>query len=157
MRVPYYPETFSMKPKMPSPIDAHVGSQIRFHRKTIGMSQTALAERLGITFQQVQKYEKGTNRVGASRLQGIASILGIKINLLFPSRLGVAEEEAPAAADSRELEAFLLSSEGFALNHAFAQIKNANVRRRVVALVCAFAASGEYQPTDSQNDRLTPL
>ena len=141
-----------MHPRTPSPIDTHVGSQIRLHRKMIGMSQTALAEELGITFQQVQKYEKGTNRVGASRLQGIASILGIKVNVLFPNSLGLGEQESLTAPDDRALEAFLVSSEGFALNQAFAQIKNANVRRRVVALVCAFATAGECQPTDGQGD-----
>ena len=63
-----------MQAKLPSPIDVHVGAQIRMRRKSLGMSQSALAGRLGITFQQVQKYEKGANRVGASRLQAIASV-----------------------------------------------------------------------------------
>lgn len=137
-----------MQPKAPSPIDMHVGSQIRLHRKMIGMSQTALAERLGITFQQVQKYEKGTNRVGASRIQGIASILGIKVNLLFPNSLPGSDHEAGSGREGRELEAFAASSEGFALNQAFTKIKNADVRRRVVALVSALAA-GETQSDDT--------
>ncbi|MDH4438970.1 MAG: helix-turn-helix transcriptional regulator [Rhizobium sp.] len=138
-----------MQPKMPSPIDVHVGSQIRLHRKMIGMSQTALAERLGITFQQVQKYEKGTNRVGASRIQGIASILGIKVTALFPGGLSVSDHEASSGREGRALEAFAVSSEGFALNHAFTKIKNVNVRRRVVALVSALAAAGETQSDDT--------
>lgn len=137
-----------MQPKAPSPIDMHVGSQIRLHRKMIGMSQTALAERLGITFQQVQKYEKGTNRVGASRIQGIASILGIKVNLLFPNSLLGLDQEASGGRAGLELEAFAASAEGFALNQAFTKIKNTNVRRRVVALVSALAA-GETQSDDT--------
>jgi transcriptional regulator with XRE-family HTH domain len=63
--------------KQPNPIDIHVGSRIRLRRTMLGMSQEKLGEALGITFQQVQKYEKGTNRVGASRLQNIAAILGV--------------------------------------------------------------------------------
>ncbi|TPP05861.1 helix-turn-helix domain-containing protein [Rhizobium glycinendophyticum] len=138
-----------MQPKTPSPIDMHVGSQIRLHRKMIGMSQTALAERLGITFQQVQKYEKGTNRVGASRIQGIASILGIKVNALFPNSLLGPDQEASGGSEGRELEAFAASTEGFALNQAFTKIKSANVRRRIVALVCALATAGETQTDDT--------
>jgi transcriptional regulator with XRE-family HTH domain len=138
-----------MQPKTPSSIDMHVGSQIRLHRKMIGMSQTALAKRLGITFQQVQKYEKGTNRVGASRIQGIASILGIKVNVLFPDSLSGSDHEASSGREGRELEAFAASSEGFALNQAFTKIKDANVRRRVVALVSALAAAGETRTDDT--------
>ncbi|TIO40628.1 MAG: helix-turn-helix transcriptional regulator, partial [Mesorhizobium sp.] len=63
--------------KKPNPIDIHVGSRIRLRRNMLGMSQEKLGENLGITFQQIQKYEKGTNRVGASRLQAIASILSV--------------------------------------------------------------------------------
>lgn len=65
--------------KKPNPIDIHVGSRIRLRRNMLGMSQEKLGENLGITFQQIQKYEKGTNRVGASRLQAIASILGVPV------------------------------------------------------------------------------
>jgi transcriptional regulator with XRE-family HTH domain len=132
-----------MQPKAPSLIDVHVGSQIRMHRQKIGLSQSALAERLGITFQQVQKYEKGTNRVGASRIQGIASILGIKVNALFQSDPAGGDDEAPSSREGHALDVFLASGEGLALNQAFAQIKDVSVRRRVAALVCAVAAAGE--------------
>ena len=74
--------------KQPNPIDIHVGSRIRLRRTMLGMSQEKLGEALGITFQQVQKYEKGTNRVGASRLQNIAAILGVPVSFFF--------EDAPA-------------------------------------------------------------
>ena len=69
----------SDKKKIPNPIDVHVGSRIRLRRTMLGLSQEKLGERLGITFQQVQKYEKGTNRVGASRLQNIAGILDVPV------------------------------------------------------------------------------
>ena len=69
--------------KKPNPIDIHVGGRIRLRRNMLGMSQEKLGENLGITFQQIQKYEKGTNRVGASRLQAIASILEVPVACFF--------------------------------------------------------------------------
>src|SRR5690606_34025694 len=74
--------------KKPNPIDIHVGSRVRLRRNMLGMSQEKLGERLGITFQQVQKYEKGTNRVGASRLQAIASILDAPVSFFFEDAPG---------------------------------------------------------------------
>ena len=82
----------SDKKKTPNPIDVHVGSRIRLRRTMLGLSQEKLGESLGITFQQVQKYEKGTNRVGASRLQNIAGILDAPVAFFF--------EDAPG--DSRQ-------------------------------------------------------
>jgi DNA-binding XRE family transcriptional regulator len=69
--------------KKPNPIDVHVGSRIRLRRNMLGLSQEKLGELLGITFQQIQKYEKGSNRVGASRLQAIASILNVSVGFFF--------------------------------------------------------------------------
>ena len=74
--------------KKPNPIDIHVGSRIRLRRNMLGMSQEKLGENLGITFQQIQKYEKGTNRVGASRLQAIASILVVPVAFFFEDAPG---------------------------------------------------------------------
>jgi len=74
--------------KKPNPIDTHVGGRIRLRRNMLGMSQEKLGENLGITFQQIQKYEKGTNRVGASRLQAIASILGVPVAFFLRMRQG---------------------------------------------------------------------
>lgn len=128
--------------KKPNPIDIHVGSRVRLRRNMLGMSQEKLGESLGITFQQIQKYEKGTNRVGASRLQAIATILGVPVSFFF--------EDAPdmpsaAAGGFREDNAtsyvvdFLNSAEGLQLNRAFVRIADAKVRRRVVDLVKALA------------------
>ena len=128
--------------KKPNPIDIHVGSRVRLRRNMLGMSQEKLGESLGITFQQIQKYEKGTNRVGASRLQAIASILGVPVSFFF--------EDAPdlppgPGAGFREDNStsyvvdFLNSSEGLQLNRAFVKISDAKVRRRIVDLVKALA------------------
>ena len=86
-----------MSKKSPSPVDRHVGSRVRMRRMLIGMSQEKLGEMLGLTFQQVQKYEKGTNRIGASRLQQIAGILGVPVALLVRGRAEARElgDEGP--------------------------------------------------------------
>ena len=113
-------------------IDVEVGARIRSRRKILGISQSALGKRLGITFQQIQKYEKGTNRVGASRLQGIANLLGTT-----PAAL-LGEEEGGSAQKSPELEAIekmIGTSEGAALNRAFARIADAAVRKSIIGLV----------------------
>ncbi|TIV73640.1 MAG: helix-turn-helix transcriptional regulator, partial [Mesorhizobium sp.] len=109
--------------KKPNPIDIHVGSRIRLRRNMLGMSQEKLGENLGITFQQIQKYEKGTNRVGASRLQAIASILSVPVAFFFEDapgeetgggNRGFAEDSSMAFAIE-----FCGSPEGLQLNRAF--------------------------------------
>jgi transcriptional regulator with XRE-family HTH domain len=110
----------------------------------LGISQEKLGESLGITFQQIQKYEKGTNRVGASRLQAIASILNAPVSFFFEGApnedgdpvAGLAEEGTPYVGD------FLSSSEGIQLNRAFVRITDPKVRRRVLDLVKALATDG---------------
>lgn len=133
-----------MTKKSPNPIDKHVGSRVRMRRMMIGMSQEKLGESLGITFQQIQKYEKGTNRIGASRLQNISSVLGVQVAFFFdgaPSSAtadGFAEGASPAyVAD------FLATSEGLALTRAFTRIQSSKVRRRIVDLVEALADTDE--------------
>jgi transcriptional regulator with XRE-family HTH domain len=130
-----------MQAKLPSPIDVHVGAQIRMRRKSLGMSQSALAGRLGITFQQVQKYEKGANRVGASRLQAIASILGVDVSSLFANATPDGDPANPALGTINAMQTFVASNEGFSLNQAFSRIKSAAVRRSIVALVTSLAAT----------------
>ena len=91
-----------MSTKAPNPVDKYVGSRVRMRRIMLGMSQEKLGEALGLTFQQVQKYEKGTNRVGASRIQQISEILQVPVSFLFeggPS--GTASAEASAKAPRR--------------------------------------------------------
>jgi len=130
--------------KKPNPIDIHVGSRIRLRRNMLGMSQEKLGENLGITFQQIQKYEEGTNRVGASRLQAIASILSVPVAFFFEDAPG--EEAGGAnrgfAEDSSMSFAieFCGSPEGLQLNRAFVKIADVKVRRRIIDLVKALAA-----------------
>ncbi|AUW40438.1 XRE family transcriptional regulator [Rhizobium ruizarguesonis] len=131
--------------KKPNPIDIHVGSRIRLRRTMLGMSQEKLGESLGITFQQIQKYEKGTNRVGASRLQNISNILNVPVSFFFEDAPG--EHSAGGggmeASSSNYVVDFLSSSEGLQLNRAFVKISDPKVRRKVVELVKALAAEAD--------------
>jgi transcriptional regulator with XRE-family HTH domain len=135
--------------KKPNPIDIHVGSRIRLRRTMLGMSQEKLGESLGITFQQIQKYEKGTNRVGASRLQNISSILNVPVSFFFEDAPGEQSGNAVSgmaeASSSNYVVDFLSSSEGLQLNRAFVKISDAKVRRKVVELVKALAAEADAE------------
>ncbi len=132
--------------KKPNPIDIHVGSRVRLRRNMLGMSQEKLGESLGITFQQIQKYEKGTNRVGASRLQAISTILSVPVSFFFEDAPGhEAGGNRGLAEDSSTTYVvdFLNSAEGLQLNRAFVKIADARVRRKVVDLVKALAADDD--------------
>jgi transcriptional regulator with XRE-family HTH domain len=129
-----------MVKKDPNPIDKHVGSRVRMRRMMLGMSQEKLGDALDLTFQQVQKYEKGTNRIGASRLQHISHILQVPVAFFFEgvpvpqgsSRGMGGMNEAPSPAYVSD---FLASSDGIALTKAFTRLKNSKLRRRIVDLV----------------------
>jgi transcriptional regulator with XRE-family HTH domain len=151
----------SKEKKIPDPIDRHVGSRVRMRRVMLGMSQEKLGEALGLTFQQVQKYEKGTNRIGASRLQQISRTLDVPPAFFFegapsaapplgeePRPLGVAEDPAPSY-----LADFLSTTEGLNLNMAFARIQDPKVRKKIVDLVVALA--GDEPPSEAQPVRET--
>ena len=135
--------------KQPNPIDIHVGSRVRLRRMMLGMSQEKLGENLGITFQQIQKYEKGTNRIGASRLQHIARVLTVPVSFFFedapmsPGERPVGDGLAEPERTSYVVD-FLSSSEGIQLNKAFVRNKDAKLRRRVIDLVRALV--GEDDP-----------
>ena len=125
-----------MAKKAPNPIDKHVGSRVRMRRMMLSMSQEKLGDALGLTFQQVQKYVKGTNRIGASRLQQIAHILQVPVSFFFEGAPhsaghgGMSEAPSPAyVAD------FLATSDGLSLTKAFMRIKSSKLRRRIVDLV----------------------
>ncbi|ERP97089.1 Cro/Cl family transcriptional regulator [Labrenzia sp. C1B10] len=127
--------------KSPNPIDIHVGSRVRLRRMMLGMSQEKLGESLGITFQQIQKYEKGTNRIGASRLQHIATVLKVPVSFFFEDAPGT-PEEAEGFGETQPTSYvvdFLSSSEGLSLNKAFVRIEDPKVRRRIVDLVRSLA------------------
>jgi transcriptional regulator with XRE-family HTH domain len=131
--------------KQPNPIDIHVGSRVRMRRMMLGMSQEKLGESLGITFQQIQKYEKGTNRIGASRLQHIATVLSVPVSFFFEDAPG-SPQEAAGMAESRPATyytEFLSTSEGIQLNKAFVRIKDAKLRRRIIDMIRAAAGDAE--------------
>ncbi|MBC8716238.1 MULTISPECIES: helix-turn-helix domain-containing protein [Brucella/Ochrobactrum group] len=132
--------------KKPNPIDVHVGSRIRLRRNMLGLSQEKLGESLGITFQQIQKYEKGTNRVGASRLQAISSILTVPVSFFFEDAPGASATTQAGFAEDNEatyVVDFLNSNEGVQLTRAFTKISDPKVRRKIIDLVKSLAAEGE--------------
>ncbi len=131
--------------KAPNPTDKHVGSRVRMRRMMLAMSQEKLGDALDLTFQQVQKYEKGTNRIGASRLQQISHILQVPVAFFFegapslgsgPRPDGMAEAPSPAYVSD-----FLATSDGLALTKAFMRISDSKLRRRIVDLVEQIATS----------------
>ena len=136
--------------KAPNPIDKHVGSRVRMRRMMLGMSQEKLGNNLGLTFQQVQKYEKGTNRIGASRLQQISQILQVPVSFFFEGAPavtiagavradGVGEAPSPAYVSD-----FLATSDGLALTKAFMRIADSKLRRRIVDLVEQIATCDKH-------------
>ncbi len=133
-----------------NPIDVHVGGRVRLRRMLLGMSQEKLGEHLGLTFQQIQKYEKGINRIGASRLFDLSQVLGVPVQFFYeelavgsPDRAG-GFAERPAESYAAE---FLGSREGLELNKAFARISDPRVRRSIVDLVRAFAGEASNEAT----------
>ena len=125
------------KESRPNPIDVHVGTRIRLRRTLMGMSQERLGEALGLTFQQVQKYEKGTNRVSASRLQEMSYILQVPVPFFFEGAPQIAGHvrkgaEAPSPAYVSD---FLANSDGLRLVKAFTQIGDAKLKRSLVRFV----------------------
>jgi transcriptional regulator with XRE-family HTH domain len=141
-----------MAKKTPNLIDRHVGSRLRMRRVMLGMSQEKLGDRLGVTFQQIQKYEKGTNRIGASRLQNASRALDVPVEFFFrDAPQSVPGEAAPGFAeqgDSNFVADFLATNEGVELNQAFVRIKDRRLRRRIVQLVRA--AAGLEEPDDKE-------
>lgn len=126
-----------MAKKAPNPIDKHVGSRVRMRRMMLSMSQEKLGDALGLTFQQVQKYEKGTNRIGASRLQQISHTLQVPVAFFFEGAPNLSNQvdgmkEAPSPAYVSD---FLATSDGLALTKAFMRVKEGKLRRRIVDLV----------------------
>ena len=127
--------------KTPNPIDRHVGSRVRMRRMLAGISQEKLGEGLSLTFQQIQKYEKGSNRISASRLQQIAKILDVPVSFFFD---GAPTGDMPTggfseAASTSYVSDFMATSEGVLLTKAFVRIKSGRVRRRIIDMVEALA------------------
>jgi transcriptional regulator with XRE-family HTH domain len=125
-----------MSVKRPDPVDVEVGHRIRIERLSRGLSQTALATQLGVTFQQVQKYEKGVNRVGAGRLTKIAEVLGVAVGSFFTGKEMLVDGQAKEGAGGEASPLKLLTISGaFRLLRAYAEIEDTNLRRSIVDLV----------------------
>jgi transcriptional regulator with XRE-family HTH domain len=123
-----------MSVKRPDPVDIEVGHRIRIERLARGLSQTALANQLGVTFQQVQKYEKGVNRVGAGRLTKIAEVLGIEVGTFFGGKDILDTEEKTEGRGASPLKLLTVSG-AFRLLRAYGDIEDSNLRRAIVDLV----------------------
>lgn len=127
-----------MAKKSPNPIDKHVGSRVRMRRMMLSMSQEKLGDAIGLTFQQVQKYEKGTNRMGSSRLQQIANVLQVPVTFFFEDAPGQPKLDGKAPSPGYVSD-FLATSDGLALTRAFMRLPNAKLRRSIVTLVAEIA------------------
>jgi transcriptional regulator with XRE-family HTH domain len=130
----------------PNPVDRHVGLRIRMRRKELGISQERLAEAIGLTFQQVQKYERAANRVSASKLWEMARALSTNIGYFYEG-LGDTAEPAGANIPRDTLQDFLLTPEGIELASVFPKIAKGRVRRKILDLVRAMAGepdAGEF-------------
>jgi transcriptional regulator with XRE-family HTH domain len=133
-------EKTSIMSKVSNIVDVYVGARLRMRRTMLGMSQSRLGELLGVTFQQIQKYEKGSNRISASRLQHTARVLEVSPGYFFEGAPADAGEPGFAEEPSQSYVVdFLASTEGLQLNRAFLKVRDPKVRRRIVDLVTALA------------------
>jgi transcriptional regulator with XRE-family HTH domain len=128
----------------PHPIDVHVGSRVRLRRNMLGLSQEKLGEAIGLTFQQVQKYERGANRIGASRLHDLSRVLDVPVSFFFDDMDPVRAPAIPAGFSEPPGEAFdsdpLRKRETIELIGAYYKIEDAGVRRRLFDLAKALSA-----------------
>ena len=128
-----------MSEHCPDPVDIHVGARVRMRRLMLGFSQDKLAETIGLTFQQIQKYEKGANRIGASRLFQLANALDVPVQFFYEDLKG----ERADAASSQDLVALLATPDGLRLCRYFADIKDPHVKRRLVDLVKSLSGASQ--------------
>src|SRR5262252_5618832 len=142
--------------KAPNPTDQHIGSRVRMRRKMLAMSQTQLADALGITYQQVQKNETGINRIAASRLQQISHILQVPVAFFFEGAPNAAAPHGShgSALSTAQIDDFVSDSDGLRLIGAFMRIDNAALRRRIVMLVQEIAGDDDSLPLASVDDRI---
>jgi transcriptional regulator with XRE-family HTH domain len=134
-----------MPKKQANPIDVQVGNRVRIRRMLIGMSQERLGDLLGLTFQQVQKYEKGVNRIGAGRLFEVARILNVPIDFFYEGLNATNPSGESTEAVAPPVMEFVSSGEGLQLSLAFMKIRDAKVRKRVLDLVKSLADEEEQK------------
>lgn len=124
--------------KTPNPVDIHVGTRVRLRRLMLQMSQDKLGAKLGVTFQQVQKYERGANRVSASRLWGMSEILEVPIEFFFEGLRSGSEASGFAEGDETPMVYdFINSTDGVQLASAYSRISDPKIRRQILQLVRA--------------------
>jgi transcriptional regulator with XRE-family HTH domain len=128
--------------RLPNPVDLHVGARVRIRRKALGVSQEKVAHALGLTFQQVQKYERGANRISASKLFEIANFLEVPVSYFFEGLAGVGDDTVAETAAERHVHDFLMSAEGLELAALLPRLKNKQ-RRRILELVRTLAEVDE--------------
>jgi transcriptional regulator with XRE-family HTH domain len=137
--------------KSPNPIDVHVGGRVRVRRILMNLSQEKLGDKIALTFQQVQKYEKGMNRISASKLYEIARALEVPVHFFFEGISVDGDDTTPGFAEGGgdgSVVDFLHTAEGLRLNKAFVEIDNPAVRRKIVELVRALSAKpSDYDET----------
>lgn len=138
-------------PTTPNPADLYAGSKLRLQRQFRQLTQTDLANALGITFQQIQKYERGINRISASRLQTICQVLGVPVSFFFKDGDNLSNV-AGGEQENASLSPYLASKEGLALNTSFIAIKNVEHRRAVLNLVKALAEMEESSASETSED-----
>lgn len=131
-------------PRSPNPVDIHVGTRVRLRRQILKMSQEKLGDQLGVTFQQVQKYERGTNRVGASRLWKMSQVMEVPVSFFYDGLKEDADVPVTEFAENDQTPIvydFINSSDGVSLAMAVSKIKNKAVRRQVLELARALASA----------------
>ena len=124
--------------KNPNPVDIHVGGRVRLRRMLVGLSQEKLGTSMGLTFQQIQKYEKGVNRIGASRLFRLSQVLDVPVQFFFDGMPPMQGSVATGMAEPKQeafLYEFLNTRDGLELNRAFVKVTNADMRKAVIELV----------------------
>lgn len=129
--------------KLPLPTDRYVGNRVRMRRLMLGLSQTELATAVGVTFQQVQKYEKGKNRISASRLQQSSKVLNVPIPFFFEHQRKNGKTSEVVVGAPNQIDALLATRSGLALVRAFTQIKNSKLRRTIFSMVEEVAGRGD--------------
>lgn len=134
-----------MPKKQANPIDVQVGNRVRIRRMLIGMSQERLGDLLGLTFQQVQKYEKGVNRIGAGRLYEVSRILNVPVDFFYEGVSSSTASGSKEMEDAPPVIEFVSSGEGLQLSLAFMKIKDTKVRKRVLDLVKSLADEEEQK------------
>ncbi len=141
-------------PRVPNPVDVHVGSRVRLRRTLLGLSQTMLGEAIGLTFQQVQKYERGVNRIGSSRLYDLARVLEVPVSFFFEempedlaSRTRAAARELAEPVTEFEPDR-VAKRETLELVRAYYRISNPRVRRHLFEMVRALATEFEGEEAE---------